>query len=246
MNVRFGERLIYIGSTQSTLSAFGMNVSNADWEKLLALVSVDELVINKGTKLIFYSVGGIIELDYLGAQQVNLKIPQVQCRVEQIANTRLYKHLLTLELATKTGLPQDEQTKKYLDLLKNTDKNDQENNFKIIKFFAGRGLGLTPSGDDLLLGFSMALVAFDKSGIWMQNLRTVTDENVTTIISVAYMNALLNGYLNYSYLKLIQALDIDNISKIEHVVQNVATVGHTSGNDTLCGLLLGLEFLSKT
>ena len=242
LNIQFGDSLLYIG-TGNALSAFGMNIRSQDMEKLLVAVEVGEIVVNKGKCLRFYTIGGVLELLYDKSACVDLKIPSIKCTTDKIATTELYNYLSRLDLEDKIGLEPNDIVNKHLNLLINSDKNNIEINIGIIRFFAGRGLGLTPSGDDILLGFTLALNVFGEFTEWNQCMHLVIDQQLTTSISIEYTKALLNGYISANCSDMVLSLDMDNEDKIARIVSAVAAFGHTSGNDTLYGFLTGLEFL---
>lgn len=245
INVQFGEKLFYIGALGTPLSALGMLITTADLRQLIATVQVGEIVIGKDKRLVFYATQGIINLEYADVEYVDLGIPNIKCPQEQIANNKLYEYLSGLELEKKTGMTLDDREKKYIARLLESSKNDYRENLEIIRFFTGRGIGLTPSGDDLLLGFSFALCIFGLGACWLDCMRQITAEKLTTPISIAYAKALLSGYVSLSCLNLARVLDTQDTERIRTVVADVATFGHTSGYDTLYGFWLGLCFLIK-
>lgn len=242
LNIQFGDSLVYIGA-DSALSAFGMSISSQALEKLLAAVKIGEIVVNKGKCLRFYTVGGVLELFYDKSTCVDLQLPSIKCTTDKIATTRLYNYLTSLNLETKIGLGLNDAVSKQLDLLVNSDKDNCKINIGIIRFFAGRGLGLTPSGDDILSGFTLALSVFGKFVEWHKCMRLIIEQQLTTSISIEYTKALLNGYTSANCLELVLGLDMDDEDKIAQIVSAVAAFGHTSGNDTLYGFLTGLKFL---
>ena len=67
----------------------------------------------------------------------------------------------------------------------------------------------------------------------------------TTIISVAYLHALLQGYASEFLIQLIKLLDHVEPGGIEKTITKTQSFGHTSGNDTLFGFFLGLKFLTN-
>lgn len=243
LNVQFGDNLLYIGALGTPLSAFGMLVTKADLIQLLDNIQVGEIVISKDKRFVFYTTQGIINLEYINVEYVDLGIPNIKYSIEKIANNKLYAHLSGLELDKRTGMTLDDREKKYIARLITTSKEDYQENLEIIKFFTGRGIGLTPSGDDLLLGFSFALRIFNQGACWLLCMRKITAQQLTTPISIAYAQALLSGYVSLNCLNLALVLDTQDTEKIKTVVDDVAAFGYTSGYDTLYGFWLGLCFL---
>lgn len=98
----------------------------------------------------------------------------------------------------------------------------------------GLGGGLTPSGDDFLCGVLAGLkLSGTADDTFSQLLRTEISRrlNDTTDISAAFLSCALNG--QYS-------LAVNNLSSVPKPGQIAATfseIGHSSGIDTLCGIL---------
>ena len=100
---------------------------------------------------------------------------------------------------------------------------------------AGRGPGLTPSGDDLLMGIVLALV------VWPHLARTerIPDllvdaaRSKTTRISGAYLDAARRGWAAEPWHALVRALN--DTASTRAAVRRLARVGETSGADALTG-----------
>lgn len=245
LNVQFDDILIYIGCSGTSLSSFGLNIEKEKLKNILNSVQIDNMVVNKDETLIFYSVDRIINICYKNLIVIDLKLPKIKCSLHEIAHSQLYKYLDNLELAKFIGIPLDERTNRYIQLLRNSDKSDWNMNVEIIRFFIGRGKGLTPSGDDILLGFTLALMTFGSFHSWQQALMLEVTGDRTTIISVAYLHALLQGYASEFLIPLIKLLDHVEPGGIEKTIMKTQSFGHTSGNDTLFGFFLGLKFLTN-
>lgn len=243
LNVQLEDVLIYVGGSVAPLSAFGLNIEEAQLKYLLESVRSGDLVVNKGDKLIFYSMYGTINIYHKNIEAVDLKLPQIKCSIKEISDTRLYKYVAIIEFEKCIGIALDEKTSKNIGLLLNSDKSDLNVNSAVIRFFAGRGKGLTPSGDDILIGFTLALMMFGKFNIWRKALEVVVTSDRTTIISVAYLRALLKGYASEQFIRLVKLLDAAEIKQIEKTIKEVQSFGHTSGSDTLFGFFVGLNFL---
>ena len=115
-------------------------------------------------------------------------------------------------------------------------------NEKPLEFYIGRGQGLTPSGDDFLVG--MYCVSFCDESIpnMMSSLSNTQFEGLTTSISLAYLNAARKGYFNPDLIKL---LSCDTRMEFESLLKSILNIGHSSGMDTLEGILFGLKMIQK-
>ncbi|XER14685.1 hypothetical protein SATMO3_49680 [Sporomusa aerivorans] len=243
LNIQINDSLIYVGRRGTPLAAFGLNIEAEKLKHVLNSVRIGDLVVNKGNKLILYSGYGAINICYKDLEEVDLKLPATKCSVNELPYSRLYNYLETIDFKKYIGLDLDEKTGKYVELLLYSDRADMNTNTLIIGFFAGRGKGLTPSGDDILIGFTLALMLFGQFNIWRKALAMEITVDKTTLISVAYIDALLAGYASEHFIRLVKLLDDPEKNAIEKTINEVRSFGHTSGNDTLFGFFLGLKFL---
>ncbi|MBU3138226.1 DUF2877 domain-containing protein [Clostridium gasigenes] len=242
-NVKFGDSLIYITSNKYPLSALGVNITEEKLRKILSSIKISDVVTKKEEKLLFYTINEIIDIDYKFIERIDLSFPKVKCKITDIKKSELYNALASIDFEEIIGIELDKNTLKYVDLLVNSDKKDLDTNKLIINFFVGRGKGLTPSGDDILIGFTAALIIFEKYKEWIFSLKQEVTTGKTTIISSSYLSSLLEGYVSEDFIELIKSLDYKKSILIEEAIEKVKAFGHTSGCDTLFGFILGLKFL---
>lgn len=113
---------------------------------------------------------------------------------------------------------------------------------KVLRFFLGRGTGLTPSGDDMIVG----LLAFDAvshflSTLFYQKLSELIEgEPITTDVAREYLRYALKQEYSSTVSEVVNSLACGNASDFEKVFQNLLGVGHSSGLDTLFGILIGM------
>jgi len=161
--------------------------------------------------------------------------------------------LMLDEVLTLSGLfpefhPSDTEVQSMLHGLKNNGLSSPAECFAPIQFFAGRGRGLTPSGDDLLLGWIYTLGCWkEKPELDFPQLQQVLRqavENRTTAISRNLIEAAMQGEIDQ---RLLQAFEMMvgvrpmDFSKI----QNVLEWGSSSGIEVCAGMGLGLLTLSN-
>lgn len=168
--------------------------------------------------------------------------------------TRLAQPVLMLdEVLAVSGLSSDfhssdTEVHSMLQSLKNHALSSPAECLAAIQFFAGRGRGLTPSGDDLLLGWIYTLgrwkgnPTFDLSQI-QHTLRRAL-ENRTTAISQNLIESAMQGEIDqrlwHAFEMIIGAQPLDH-SKI----QNVLEWGSSSGIEVCAGMGLGILTLSN-
>jgi hypothetical protein len=111
-------------------------------------------------------------------------------------------------------------------------------------YWVGRGPGLTPSGDDVLVGIVAALRfsgAIDSSSLApLRELVETAPSRLTTEISAEYLHYACRGMVNGMVLDLLVALDGPNRVGVLKAVDRLSRYGHTSGMDCVLGVLVGL------
>ena len=245
-NIQFANELVYVSYVGSPLSAFGINIRKDKFIEILEEIKIDDNVTYKNNNLSIYTVNEIIYLNLEQVENIDLKIPQIKSSIENIEDTYLYKILDKYKFEDYIGIDLGIKTKTNIELLITKDKNNNFYNSKIINFFVGRGKGLTPSGDDILTGFTMGLMIFNKKGIfdkWIKDINLIVTKDKTTLVSVAYLKALTKGYVSETFLELILSIDKNSEKLICEILDKVKSYGHTSGYDTLFGFYLSLKYL---
>ncbi len=111
-------------------------------------------------------------------------------------------------------------------------------------FLAGLGSGLTPAGDDYLVGAMAAL--------WLTDLKALLPEIAaaavlqTTTLSAAFLNAAARGEFMEPWHHLAQNLYPGNIESLSQALALVVTFGASSGRDALAGFTTTLYRLKNT
>lgn len=108
----------------------------------------------------------------------------------------------------------------------------------------GLGPGLTPSGDDFICGFLLGL-SLDSHQIDLlpaltQALGTPLDK-LTTSVSAQFIYWALRGYYPDLFLRLRCAIRDKEYDRIKNTTLSISQTGHSSGADTLYGLMVGLQ-----
>lgn len=115
---------------------------------------------------------------------------------------------------------------------------------KSIDFFIGRGRGLTPSGDDFILGWSLIDRTDGQCQVLNQAVaQKIESPNFTTDISRSYLSWAMQGHYSSALLKIIAYLNgAGDPDSIDHLLQIAIDYGNTSGIDTLSGLVSAIVF----
>lgn len=126
-------------------------------------------------------------------------------------------------------------------------QTDYPNIAEMARFLCGRGMGLTPGGDDMLVGW-MALG-------WLLNgpqpdflaacrqIMTIARQptHLTHLLSQCWLGYAADGYVAEPIGALLHALTVDNEPQLARATQDVLALGATSGYDLIQGILMGLK-----
>jgi hypothetical protein len=106
----------------------------------------------------------------------------------------------------------------------------------------GLGVGLTPSGDDLLVGLLAALEATGNPMRFALARSIAADAPArTTAISGTALSHAARGEFAERLQDVLIAIGLDDPKRTERAISRATAYGATSGVDTLVGLFLGLE-----
>jgi hypothetical protein len=122
-----------------------------------------------------------------------------------------------------------------------------------IRQLVALGMGLTPSGDDIIVGFlaglrtNQELIADHETFLQKFTSDVLLLLNHTNVISQQYLLHAVNGYFSTAIIALLTAISSGkSITSIEECAKKLLTIGHTSGVDILAGLFGALSILYKS
>lgn len=238
-NIQVEGHLINIANYHEYLSSFGIFLSEAEFEQIFPIIQKDSLVKIRKNQLTFFGFQGIHTLTTCDLQTVSLKVTPIKIERQQLKGIK--KILEAEKLVSKIGLSMDEKLQEVIQSLTDDtlDPIDWEG---LLNFLIGRGKGLTPSGDDLIVAYLSTLKMFGDSRAEELSSALTKHLTATTDISRAYIETSREGYVNSIFYKLF--LDIKNSSKLETInvdLRRLMKIGHTSGKDLSFGFLLGIQ-----
>jgi hypothetical protein len=111
---------------------------------------------------------------------------------------------------------------------------------------AGLGFGLTPSTDDFIVGFMASLFLSDSSVLDRKNtteinsIIEVATEGRTTTLSQEFIKNAAVGEVAEPVSDLIEVLLVGLSDDVALKTRQAISIGETSGNDTILGILIGL------
>ena len=238
-NVKIDGFLVHVGSTTNPLSCLGLNIDLKRMQELLPCVRQGDRGIFRSGTLRIYNQQQVSTIDYGSLPTVDLYIGE---RTE-LTGSALLTQLRGMDLRSRIGISWDSALEQALHSLRDP-KADASSLQAAIEFLLGRGLGLTPSGDDILLGYGAGLQAWGDPELFCGTLRAMLDRQ-TTDVSIAYLNAMLDRYVNADYHALFSAVRAGREAAYPALLETISHHGHTSGCDSLLGLLTAVELLCE-
>lgn len=244
MNLQFGENLIHIGTEEYGLCCFGITVKEQDMKLLLSSCERNSLATWKQNRLTIYGRAHLVVLELDRYEAADLQIPDVSMILSSrsdmdggmlIEETLLYQKLEQRSKSMELGLERDEEFERYSRILAGA--YDRKETEQAAAFFYGRGKGLTPGGDDILVGYGAVLQAFKMADEWKAVLNKI--EQKTTAVSEAYLLSMQKGYANELFCDIILQIKENEVLKLEQLLCRMERIGKTSGCDTLYGMYLG-------
>jgi hypothetical protein len=104
---------------------------------------------------------------------------------------------------------------------------------------AGLGNGLTPAGDDFILGTMLATWIIHPHEIAIKIAKEITETAapLTTSLSAAWLRSAGRGEAGILWHELFDAMIIADAAQIQEAMEKILGVGETSGADALSGFI---------
>lgn len=239
-NIVFEGKLIHFGNRQSSVSAFGILIPTRDLKAIMTVIEREDRVKVQAGTLTIYARNKIWKIKTTSFEQVDCRVPSMDL-VDQRFLKDLLKKFISLSIERRTGVLTSEQELFFINELTHKDWEDKTFQQSFIAHFIGRGIGLTPSGDDMLMGILMMNQSLGLNHHWKKILMNQLEEIKTTEVSMAYYGALLEGYTSSLFVDFLQAMKEKNLANWDELINQISKYGHTSGWDTLYGIQLFLQ-----
>jgi hypothetical protein len=110
-----------------------------------------------------------------------------------------------------------------------------------ISRLSGCGIGLTPSGDDFIVGFLLGLGVLESLGYmdWTGEREKVLEwTGLRDIMSTAFLRCAARGHAFESMHELVAALDLGDDVTVHLATERLLNIGATSGADTGVGFFI--------
>ncbi|MEI5993139.1 hypothetical protein A5880_000680 [Enterococcus sp. 4G2_DIV0659] len=241
------QELVVVTTTNYPFMPNGIYVETVDFSKFLSTIDIGEAID--------------WEQDCLHFSKNHLLLTHGQSYssvIERAGNmlnenkTRLFAYSNTLLKTTgnqQTVAQFLENITPFSEALQKLCFKDQSQESEGIDFLLGRGLGLTPSGDDMIVGHLAARLLLDEEHPELNQLlltELLAENSVTTDISKHYLLCALSKRFSEPVIHLLDVLtNSSSQEQIEKAVESIIAVGHTSGVDLLAGFLTTVKFLDR-
>lgn len=242
-NIAIDRRLVHIDSTERPLSAFGINIPPDLLDKLLGSIAAGDLVrIKDNDFIIFAPKANLVKINFQNFVYKNLKLSQELGIPAVLRENYLVKRVTEVNYGGHIGFPYGKREVELIEKL----KTDSSLEFigKFAKHFIGRGKGLTPGGDDFIIGYMMILYMLRREEFdrWKLVVPKLLSQIKTTDVSLNYYRAMFEGYVSEQFHEFSRNLfyELDEM-KAQGFIDNILAYGSSSGYDTLLGIYIALD-----
>lgn len=253
INLKINTKIVNLSCNENILPPYGIVLRQMDFHKILDKVGAgilpcihennicfeDLKIALKNTKEIYYSS--------LDKHENNLN-----------QSGEIWRYLLDILIDSKkqNGFdlsndflinPTDDSLeieKKIEELVSFFKKNSDES---IIKYFLGRGRGLTPSGDDFIVGI---MSVFSCYKVFMEPMEKLSNfinkfgNEYTNDISLSFLESASQGLFSRNILNILS--NIENEKKVKIDIDNLLYYGETSGVDLLLGIIFAYKIMDRS
>ena len=268
INLKFGERLINISCNHTVMPPFGIQIPEYGIKKITANIENGEEIIfdSKEKSLLFQDMELKLNLRgwIYGSKILPVKADKknIEKNIKEIlgyflgnndkngfgiGNKRFVKVITDVENSTLN----EEVLVKINNIRKDVEAGKTE--IKNYNYFLGRGEGLTPGGDDFIIGIMAAMNFLNHKKTEKLKKELMQDIYMkTTDISAEYLYYGSHSCFSLNITEFCKKLLFDNINSEEEKkalyksYENLIKNGHTSGVDTLMGILLYTTAVLKT
>ncbi|WP_342433541.1 DUF2877 domain-containing protein [Neobacillus sp. FSL H8-0543] len=261
-NLVFGGNLIHVGGLEMGLAPFGIGLKQTEAAKLTLLVQREQQVHwNTLSQTLRFTMG--ISLDVKPTNMTNHSLPVRGVNFPALEDNFLYlseqllhedwktgfgdqkemiDYLIDSSTAAENDVPIITEISKLIQLIRADEAVDAES---VFNYWIGRGLGLTPSGDDCLTGVCAILSMLEgPKASYLKKLQSYLLEfgrKRTTDVAFEYLHYATEGKFHLSLLNMCAALDQPRGIEFLTALEEMKNIGHTSGVDTLLGMLIGIR-----
>jgi hypothetical protein len=243
INIEGSSGLVFIGTDINGKLPFGIHLNQPNIELLVNIDRDTMFEFNKELETLV-TTNYVIELNK--AEIYSSKLPRDKKDISHIGLSSLLNYIREMNIFTGLDMTIEDMLLDNEGLIyrlkTSVISRDEEYINGVLKSIIGRGKGLTPSGDDLLIGL---LWINEISGILSKEFlnrlkQLIFQGGLTTDVSINYYKSAFKGDYSSSLIDLCYSIIEFNEEEIRINLENIIQYGHTSGADLLSGIALGL------
>lgn len=249
LHSRFNHAMNWVNIDREMITFLTRDLPNAPNTLLIDMASFQNLNLSESAVFMKNSDGYFIDgnkiSDGLSIAIWVMNVPtihNVESETLKVMNDFLDRNCEeTTGIETKIYEKLDEN---YQKLIEACGKKSYEEITSFARQCIGLGLGLTPSGDDRLVGFLLGCYTqSEKNQNIIKALQSAIDVSIerTNEISYAMLKMAREGRFNEWLLQLAKEISQNHLDEIPLAMQKVFAIGSRSGGDMLKGLVLSLE-----
>ena len=235
-NIQCGDYLLYVSFRKHSLGPFDIQFSQRHFQTIRPFITIGQpITLNK----IRLKIAGATscQLSFYSYHLVDTSLPDV------ILNRDALELLLHSLTQYENDLNSGRHSSKALDETINQLNEGTLAFEQFIRMIFGLGIGLTPSGDDMLQSMLVLESVLDsRDQVRLQVLESL-QLSQTTDVSTSYYHLILQGFVGQDWRRLLLGLDATDADAVSASLQSILSVGQTSGADSLLGLVLYLRYL---
>ncbi|MCM3338943.1 DUF2877 domain-containing protein [Paenibacillus sp. MER TA 81-3] len=264
INLAMGDALVFVGTTKNGRLPFGIHMGQESVRRLRFYVRRNDAVVAGTPDMIQFNHPTYpLTLDLSQAEPFHYGI----CAERYRMNRDLFHVCSFMETCLSWGvptgldvewdrflandyMPDDPQyvtvqhAEQLLDALLSGEVRVIESH---LRYFLGRGKGLTPSGDDFLVGL-LAVHTLTQAfhPAFLTTLRHIVErEDITTDVSKAYLLHALHGRFSDKVTHVLNAMFTEDTSHFQAKLAQLLHTGHSSGIDTAFGIANAIMALRR-
>lgn len=216
------DELIFVGTTENGVFPFGIVVDAWTRDHLLQAIKVDQALTIQRDRL---QIRKDLHLN------LNVELLKTPTQFDQVNLAQLRESLLHFDF---NEYHEGDFSLDKMQAIVQALSDDQIDAIPALKYLIGRGQGLTPSGDDMLVG--MLFLHFVQPFITkkhMQEIEMMLKTPITTLVSQTFLNHAIHGIFSSKLTNLMKSANQSTLKQLQNV-------GSSSGKDTLYGMAIVL------
>lgn len=223
MNLISNDQLVFVGTNKNGYFPFGLVLSKSSMHEVLQLVKIGDTIKTYNNEIRHRSFSLMLN---------NTEILKNNKEFKNTDIITLYNNIKTINFSGYNNSDFDEKSMRNLLFALKSNNNLLEKN---LRFFIGRGQGLTPTGDDIITGilYADAIQPFIHKESFAK-IEELYKLNLTTIVSQQFVLLALEKIFSS---KITDLHEYPTLKSLESLV----LLGSTSGLDTLYGIYQTLK-----